>query len=97
METLCLVIYYKNIKNIFDGGELMNREILFKELKELVKERSKSKQEITEQTNLIYDLGFDSILLIELFTEIEERYNAEFDFEGVDFEKIMERQKRSQR
>lgn len=67
----------------------MNREILFKELKELVKGRSKSKQEITGDTNLIYDLGFDSILLIELFTEIEERYSVEFDFEDVDFEKIV--------
>lgn len=67
----------------------MSRENLFKELKEVVMQLSKSKQEITEETNLTYDLGFDSILLIELFSEIEERYDAEFDFEGVDFEKIV--------
>ncbi len=67
----------------------MNKENLFKELKELVTELSKSTQEITEGTNMTYDLGFDSILLIELFTAIEERYHVEFDFEGIDFEKIV--------
>lgn len=67
----------------------MNKQNLFQELKEIVKELSKSKQEITESTNMTYDLGFDSILLIELFTAIEERYHVEFDFENVDFEEVV--------
>lgn len=61
---------------------------LKEELKEVVMSISKSKQELNDDTNLCFDLGFDSVEMVELFTEVEDKYKIEFDFDEVDFEDI---------
>ena len=58
------------------------------ELEEVVMSISKSKQELNNDTNLCFDLGFDSVMMIELFSTIEDKYEIEFDFDEVDFEDI---------
>lgn len=37
--------------------------------------------------DLVEDLGFDSIQIIMLFVGIEEEYDVEIDFEGLNFDK----------
>lgn len=58
------------------------------ELEKVVMSISKSKQELNNDTNLCFDLGFDSVMMIELFSTIEDKYEIEFDFDEVDFEDI---------
>ncbi len=81
------------IKDFLKNNNL-NKEIkqmsnnLIEELKEVVMSISKSKQELNDDTNLCLDLGFDSVEMIELFSEVEDKCDIEFDFDGVDFEDI---------
>lgn len=67
----------------------MDKNYLSEELKTIVMKISKAKQKVSEDTNMVYDLGFDSVAMIELFTEVEERYGIEFDFDDVDFDDIV--------
>lgn len=43
---------------------------------------------ITEKTDLITDLGYDSLKVIQLLSEIEETYQIEFDIGEIDIEKL---------
>ena len=43
-------------------------------------------ESITEYTNLINDLGFDSIQLVELVVEIEKAYSIEFKDEDLNID-----------
>lgn len=43
--------------------------------------------EVGKCIDLVEDLGFDSIQIIMLFAGIEDEYDVEIDFEGLDFEK----------
>lgn len=40
--------------------------------------------EIKDDTNLLLDLGFDSIMLVQLLADIEERYNILIKDEDMD-------------
>lgn len=44
--------------------------------------------QITEETDLIIDYGYDSLKFIELISEIEELYEIEFDIDDIDIEKL---------
>ena len=59
----------------------MNPELL-QNIKKMIMQASKtelSPEEITETANLIDDLLFDSISLIELIVLVEDQYNIEFE------------------
>lgn len=45
--------------------------------------------EISEKTNLVNDLGFDSLSLITLLVNIEEEFNVQFDDFALEFENII--------
>lgn len=44
--------------------------------------------DITEKTDLITDLGYDSLKVIQLLSEIEEAFQIEFDINEIDIEKL---------
>lgn len=43
---------------------------------------------IDEKTDLIYDLGFDSIMIIKLIVDIEDEFQIEIDDDMLEFENI---------
>jgi acyl carrier protein len=47
-----------------------------------------SETDINENSNLIDDLRFDSILLIQLIVEIEEKFNIEINDEDMSFDRL---------
>ena len=51
---------------------MMNNNVK-EELEKVVMSISKSKQELNNDTNLCFDLGFDSVMMIELFSTIEDK------------------------
>lgn len=54
-----------------------------------IRNRDRYQNEITEDTNLIEDLGFSSIDMIELIYFLEEKCNIQFSFEDLDIEILM--------
>lgn len=44
-------------------------------------------EEITDNTSLVEDLGFDSVTIMQLVIEIEEKFNIRFD-EDTDFKNL---------
>ena len=62
----------------------MDFEIIFKEIAMLIISVSEDEltiSNITRDTNLIEDLGFDSIKIIKLIIDIEEKFGLFFDVE----------------
>lgn len=45
-----------------------------------------SENDINDETDLINDLGFDSINVIKLLAEIENEYGIEFEYEFISLE-----------
>lgn len=43
---------------------------------------------LNDETNLLTDLGFDSIMLVQLVAEIEDVYGITFSNEDMDVEKL---------
>lgn len=65
----------------------MSKEKLATELVNLIKTIKKDENlEITEHTNLADDVGLDSLELINLILEIEEKYEVDIDLDEFDFE-----------
>lgn len=64
---------------------------VYEELKKIIIQISGilSNVDIDEETNLINDLGFESIMIMELIIKIEETFLFEFSDEEMDIEKIM--------
>lgn len=60
------------------------KEELFQLICELAKEDKR--EQITPDSDLMEDLGFDSIQIMELFAVIEERYKMEF----TDYERLLD-------
>lgn len=46
------------------------------------------KHVISENTDLVTDLGYDSLKVIQLLSEVEETFQIEFDIDEIDFGKI---------
>ncbi|MDD4494235.1 MAG: acyl carrier protein [Eubacteriales bacterium] len=44
--------------------------------------------DITEKTDIITDLGYDSLKVIQLLSEVEENFQIEFDINEIDIEKL---------
>lgn len=61
------------------------KEELFQLICELAEEDKR--EQITPDSDLMEDLGFDSIQIMELFAVIEERYEIEF----TDYESLLDR------
>lgn len=60
------------------------KEELFQLICELAEEDKR--EQITPDSDLMEDLGFDSIQIMELFAVIEERYKMEF----TDYERLLD-------
>jgi acyl carrier protein len=50
-----------------------------------VKEDSSIINKINDSTDLINDLGLDSLQMINFLLKIEDEFNIEFDFDNLDF------------
>lgn len=58
----------------------------YESLLQLVLDKSNQKeQNINKDTQLVEDLNYDSIKLVQLLVVIEEKYNVEFIDEDMDF------------
>lgn len=58
----------------------------YESLMQLVLDKSNQKeQKINKDTQLVEDLNYDSIQLVQLLVAIEEKYNVEFMDEDMDF------------
>lgn len=58
-------------------------------LSELIVEiAGKNDVTITDATDLISDLGYDSLKVIQLVSAIEEVFSIEFDIDEIDIDKI---------
>lgn len=68
----------------------MDLEEIKSKLNEIVKRHSKlCSNPITNDTNLIDDLGLDSVTMIKLITEIEDEIGIEFDFMSIEIDDIV--------
>lgn len=67
----------------------MEREAVQSKLREMIEKMSKSGKKVSDNINLIYDMGFDSVTMIELFADVEREFDLEFDFEEVDFDDVL--------
>ena len=43
---------------------------------------------ITEETDLITDMGYDSLKFVELLAKIEDAYQIEFDIDDIEIDKL---------
>lgn len=67
------------------------RDDIFLKLKSLICECSKFEvdpTQIKDETNLIEELQFDSISLIELISKVEESYCVDFNYSDLDLDVI---------
>ncbi len=56
-------------------------------LKNIISANSKiaaNEMVINEESDLIDDLGFDSLLMVQLIVDVEETFNFEFNYEELD-------------
>lgn len=59
---------------------------IFEEVKALLKQFDKVPEDIGEETELVNDLGLDSLLVMELVQEVEDAYDISFplnDLSGI--------------
>lgn len=68
----------------------MNKDNIRENIIEIVYEldRTVGKKEIMKCKNLIDDLGFDSIKMLSLIVEVENKFNIEFEDEDLDMDKL---------
>lgn len=60
----------------------MNKQIIEKRLKEIIiKVKDDNSISISSETSMMHDLGFDSLMFVELVVEVEESFNILFDDE----------------
>ncbi len=68
----------------------MNIDFEFKDLVKLLRENKKtSGYEIDVTTNLVSDLGFDSIDLMQMIINIESRFGITFSIEDLDMKNVI--------
>lgn len=71
-------------------SKLSKEEVTLK-VKEIISnvlEQGEIVENITDDTNLLVDYGFDSIVLVELISEIEDNFGIMFSDEDMDIEKL---------
>lgn len=69
----------------------LEREEVVVKVKEIIAgvlEQDENVNEINNDTNLLTDYGFDSIMLVELVSEIEDSFDIMFSDEDMDIEKL---------
>lgn len=71
-------------------GVKNNMSIIEQELKDMIMKEADNDINIEnlKQFHLVNDLGFDSMQVIDLIMEIEQKFNFEFDDEEMDMELI---------
>lgn len=70
----------------------MNYDIIIKKLNEMLIDKSKGidvNYEFSDDTNLIEDLNFDSLQMIELMVNIENQFDIEIDEEELVIENFI--------
>lgn len=80
---------YSEYKEI-EGDDNMKKNEILKKIKELLCEMApeKKNQIVDEETNLIHDLQFDSIMMMEFIVEIEDKFDIVIDGDDLDVKKI---------
>lgn len=71
-------------------SKLEKEEVVLK-VKEIIAgvlEQDENVEKINDDTNLLTDYGFDSIMLVELVSEIEDSFDIMFSDEDMDIEKL---------
>lgn len=69
----------------------LEREEVVLKVKEIIAgvlEQDENVEKINDDTNLLTDYGFDSIMLVELVSEIEDSFDIMFSDEDMDIEKL---------
>jgi acyl carrier protein len=69
----------------------LNKEEVTSKVKEIISgvlEQGENVENINDDTNLLTDYGFDSIMLVELISEIEDSFDIMFSDEDMDIEKL---------
>ncbi|MFC5775602.1 acyl carrier protein [Ectobacillus antri] len=64
---------------------------MFEKLKEIVVQNAKNKGdeiELTENTDLLKDLGYQSINVVQLMADLEEHFDFVFEDDEIDFDVI---------
>lgn len=54
-----------------------------------VKENESLKNEINDATDLINDLGLDSLQMINFLLRLEDEFDIEFDFDNLDYSQML--------
>ena len=69
----------------------LEREEVVLKVKEIIAgvlEQDENVEKINDDANLLTDYGFDSIMLVELVSEIEDSFDIMFSDEDMDIEKL---------
>lgn len=69
----------------------LSKEEVTSKVKEIISsvlEQGENAENINDDTNLLVDYGFDSIVLVELISEIEDSFDIMFSDEDMDIEKL---------
>lgn len=64
----------------------MNKKLIAEKLMTILKENTVmiiEDENVKEDTDLIEELGFDSLSIIRFITDVEREFNIEFDFEEL--------------
>lgn len=78
-----------NIEILIRGGfKMKNVEAELKKIIGSLIGMESDSESITEETNLLKDLGFDSILLVQLIAEIEDEFQIVFKDSDMDVDKL---------
>ncbi|MDQ0173379.1 acyl carrier protein [Paenibacillus tundrae] len=56
------------------------------DLKNIISNLSFLNKEITHDTDLLEDLGFDSLQILRLLVEVENHYNFQISYDAIDYE-----------
>ena len=59
---------------------------MIEKMKEILEEILENKVEISQDTNVIDDLGMDSLQIIKFMLRVEEEFDLEVDYETFDFD-----------
>lgn len=66
----------------------MIQEKIIDILSKITEEKVK-KEEINKQTNIIDDIGLDSLQMINFILMLEDDFNIEIDFEEIDYDMLL--------
>lgn len=74
---------YMSSMNTIEKSKIL-KEVIIR-----VARKSLGQNDITDETSLVKDLGFDSVQMVELIVEIESEFDIEIQDDDLDIEKLM--------